>query len=147
MYAYLTLFFVLLSLASSAQNKPMPDYARDWKRADSLAAKGLPKSALEIANRIYKEAKAQKNYSQVAKAAMSRMIFRSYSDEDAYKELVHSLQTDVVDTPEPAKSVLQSVLADVYWQFFQQNRYKYYDRATISRATIAPGHDRPRYRW
>ena len=98
--------------------------------------KGLPKSALEIANRIYKEAKAQKNYPQVAKAAMSRMIFRSYSDEDAYKELVRSLQMDVADTPEPARSVLQSVLADVYWQYFQQNRYKFYNRATIGRATI-----------
>ena len=136
MYAYLTLLFALFSLAVSAQSKPMPDYARDWKRADSLAAKGLPKSALEIANRIYKEAKAQKNYPQVAKAAMSRMIFRSYSDEDAYVELVKSLRADVADTPEPAKSVLQSVLADVYWQYFQQNRYKFYNRATIGRATI-----------
>ncbi len=136
MHTYLTLFFALFSLAASAQNKPMPDYARDWKRADSLAAKGLPKSALEIANRIYKEAKARKNYPQVAKAAISRMIFRSYSDEDAYKELVRSLQTDITDTPEPAKSVLQSVLADAYWQYFQQNRYKFYNRATIGRATI-----------
>ena len=142
MYAYLTFFLTLFTLASSAQNKPLPDYARDWRRADSLAAKGLPKSALEIATRIYKEAKAQKNYPQVAKAAMSRMIFRSYSDEDAYKELVRSLQTDIADTPEPAKSVLQSVLADVYWQYFQQNRYKFYDRATIGRAT-----NRPRYGW
>ncbi len=127
----------------------MPDYVRDWKRADSLAAKGLPKSALEIANRIYKEAKVQKNYPQVAKAAMSRLIFRSYSDEDAYKELIRSLQTDITDTPEPAKSVLQSVLADIYWQYFQQNRYKFYNRATIGRATIGktnpstPSNQRP----
>jgi uncharacterized protein YfaS (alpha-2-macroglobulin family) len=135
MHTCLTLFFTLFTLAASAQNKPMPDYARDWKRADSLVAKGLPKSALEIANRIYKDAKAQKNYPQVAKAAMSRMIFRSYSDEDAYKELIRSLQTDIIDTPEPAKSVLQSVLADMYWQYFQQNRYKFYNRATIGQAT------------
>ena len=104
MYTYLTIFLTLFTLAASAQNKPLPDYARDWKRADSMAAKGLPKSALEIANRIYREAKAQKNYPQLAKAVMSRMIFRSYSDEDAYKELVQSLQVDVADTPEPAKS-------------------------------------------
>ena len=116
-------------------NESAPNYARDWKRADSLAAKGLPKSALAIANRIYKEAKSQRNYPQLAKAAMSRMIYRSYSDEDAYKELVRSLQIDIADTPEPAKSVLQSVLADIYWRYFQQNRYKFYDRATLGRAT------------
>ena len=138
MHSYLTLFLTLFTMAACAQNKPQSDYARDWKRADSLAAKGLPKSALEIANRIYKEAKAQKNYPQVAKAAMSRMIFRSYSDEDAYVELVKSLRADVTDTPEPAKSVLQSVLADVYWQYFQQNRYKFYNRATIANAPEKP---------
>lgn len=135
MYPYLSVILFFFALAASAQNKPQPDYARDWRRADSLAGKGLPKSALEIANRIYKEAKSTQNYPQVAKAAMHRMIFRSYSDENAYVELVKALKTDIVETPEPARSVLQSVLADCYWQYFQQNRYKFYDRATIGRAT------------
>ncbi|GAB4042557.1 hypothetical protein GCM10028774_55160 [Spirosoma jeollabukense] len=124
-----------MALAASAQNKPQPDYARDWRRADSLASRGLPKSALEIANRIYKEARAAKNYPQVAKAAMHRMIFRSYSDENAYVELIKSIKADIVETPEPARSVLQSVLANSYWQYFQQNRYKFYNRAMIGRAT------------
>ncbi|MCX6213181.1 alpha-2-macroglobulin family protein [Spirosoma sp.] len=132
MNAYFSIPLLLISMAVSAQNRPQPTYARDWKRADSLVARGLPKSALDIANRIYKEAKVQKNYPQVAKAAMARQVFRSFSDEDSHVELVHSLQSDIKDTPEPAKSVLQSVLADVYWQYFQQNRYKFYNRATVS---------------
>ncbi|GAB3944509.1 hypothetical protein GCM10028805_12130 [Spirosoma harenae] len=119
-------------MAASAQNRTQPDYARDWRRVDTLTNKGLPKSALEIVNRIYAEAKAQKNYPQVAKAAMYRMICRSYADENAYVELVKSVQVDIVDTPEPAKSVLQSVLAEIYWQYFQQNRYKFYNRATVN---------------
>ncbi|WP_420149817.1 alpha-2-macroglobulin family protein [Spirosoma sp.] len=132
MHSLLTVFFVLFTLAASAQNKPQPDYARDWKRADSVAAKGLPKSALDIANRIYTEAKAQKNYPQLAKAAIARTIYRTASDEDAYKEVIRSLQTDITVTPEPAKAVLQSVLGDVYWQYFQQNRHKLYNRATVN---------------
>jgi uncharacterized protein YfaS (alpha-2-macroglobulin family) len=139
MHSYLSVFFILIALAASAQNRPQPDYARDWKRADSLAAKGLPKSALDIANRIYKEAKAAQNYPQVAKASMYRMIFRNHSDEDAYVQLVQSLQTDIAETPEPARSVLQSVLADTYWQYFQQNRYKFYNRTTIGRPAIGKG--------
>ncbi|MVM29864.1 alpha-2-macroglobulin [Spirosoma sp. HMF4905] len=136
MHPFLTLFIALFTLASPEQPKPQLDYVRDWKRADSLANKGLPKSALEIANRIYKEAKAQKNYPQVAKAAIARMIFRNSSDEDAYVDLIRSIRTDIQDTPEPAKSVLQSALGDVYWQYFQQNRYKFYNRATVGRATV-----------
>ena len=135
MHPFLSLLFVFFALAASAQNKLQPDYARDWRRADSLAAKDLPKSALEIANRIYKEAKSTKNYPQVAKAAIHRMIFRSYSDENAYVELIKSIKADIVETPEPARSVLQSVLANSYWQYFQQNRYKFYNRSTIGRPT------------
>lgn len=132
MYPFLNLFLFLFTLAASTQPKPQPDYARDWKRADSLAAKGLPKSALDIANRIYAEAKTQKNYPQVAKAAIARMTYRAASDEGAYKELVRSLRDDIAETPEPAKSVLQSVLGDIYWQYFQQNRYKFYNRTTVN---------------
>ncbi len=138
MHLFLTIFLILFTLAASAQNKTQPDYARDWKRADSLMAKGLPKSALDIANRIYTEAKARKNYPQIAKAVISRMIFRNHSDEDSYKELIYSLQADITETPEPAKAVLQSVLADVYWQYFQQNRYKFYNRATVNTGVSKP---------
>lgn len=134
MNAYVSFFLLLVAMAASAQNRPQPTYTSDWKRADSLAAKGLPKSSLVIANRIYKEAKAARNYPQVAKAAMARMIFRSYSDEDAYVELINSLQRDIAETPEPAKSVLQSVQADMYWRYFQQNRYKFYNQTTIGKA-------------
>ncbi len=132
-------------MAVSSKDSPPPDYARDWKRADSLAAKGLPKSALDIANRIYKEAKATHNYQQVAKAVIYRMIFRTASDEDAYVDLIKSIQTDVAETPEPAKSVLNSTLADLYWQYFQQNRYKFYDRATIGgkTTTVQPVASKP----
>ena len=132
MHPFLTIFLIVFTLTASAQNKPQPDYARDWKRADSLAAKGLPKSALAIADRIYKEVKARKNYPQLAKAAISRLTFRNSSDEEAYKELVQSLRSDMTETPEPAKSILQSVLGDLYWQYFQQNRYKFYNRTTVN---------------
>ncbi|MBN8823992.1 MULTISPECIES: alpha-2-macroglobulin family protein [unclassified Spirosoma] len=131
MHAYLSVFYILIAMAATAQNRP-PDYARDWKRADSLASKGLPKSALDIANRIYKEAKAQKNYQQVVKASIARTVFRSFSDEDAYKEIIHALESDIADVPEPGKSVLQSVRGGLYWQYFQQNRYKFYNRTTIN---------------
>ena len=132
MHRLLTFFLSLFTLVAFAQRTAPPDYARDWKQADSLAAKGLPKSALAIATRIYAEAKVQKNYPQVVKAAMHRMVFRSYADENAYVELVRSVKADINDTPEPARSILQSVLADIYWQYFQQNRYKFYSRATVN---------------
>ena len=36
-------------------------YAKEWKKVDSLAAKGLTKSALEVVTGIYDKAKAENN--------------------------------------------------------------------------------------
>ncbi|WP_266362019.1 alpha-2-macroglobulin family protein [Tellurirhabdus rosea] len=104
-------------------------YTRDWKRADSLAAGGQPKSALDIVGRIYADARKARNYPQVVKAAMHRLIYRSYLDESDYTDLLQSLATDIRETPAPARSVLQSVQAEIYWRYYQQNRYKFLNRS------------------
>ncbi|MBK7669708.1 MAG: hypothetical protein IPJ32_21700 [Sphingobacteriaceae bacterium] len=40
----------------------------------------------------------------------------------------------------PVKPVLQSILADAYWQYFQNNRWKFYNRSTTVnlKTTISP---------
>lgn len=125
-----TLLLLLTTLASFAQKKPDPTFARDWKRADSLAKKGLPKSALEVVNRIYAQAKASRNDPQVVKAAMYRLVYQPYTTEDAYAEIIDLLRRDVADTPTPARNILQSILAETYWQYYQQNRWKFSERQT-----------------
>ncbi|RIV18264.1 alpha-2-macroglobulin [Fibrisoma montanum] len=132
MCKFVSTLFILLPILTWAQpSKTLPDYRSEWKKADSLVAAGLPKSALAIANRVYEQARSTKNYPQLAKAAMYRLISRGYTDEEGYVELVRSLSQDIRDTPEPTRSVLSSVLGDLYWQYFQQNRYKFYDRTTV----------------
>ncbi len=130
------LVLLLLPLFGLAQNtpKPMNDYRTDWQKADSLMARGLPKSALEIAERVYAEAKKATNYPQLTKAAMRRVVFMTAAsrEEDTFVTLIKSLRADVTAAPAPAKNVLQSVLADVYWQYYQTNRYRFMNRTSVS---------------
>ena len=51
------------------------NYGKEWKKVDSLAAKGLTKSALEVVQGIYDKAKAENNASQFVKAIIHRMKF------------------------------------------------------------------------
>ncbi len=37
--------------------------------------------------------------------------------------------------PEPAKQILHSILADLYWQYYQQNRYRILDQTVVSTNT------------
>ncbi len=137
MYKLLTIFLLLLTgMSVQGQTKKMTSpYSADWKKADSLAAKGLYRSALDITDRIYTQAKAVANYPELIKAAMQRGVYNSFLDNNkAYLSLISSLQTDVKEVPEPARSVLSSVLGEVYWQYYQQNRWK-----LMNRTAVAPG--------
>ncbi|WP_375443658.1 alpha-2-macroglobulin family protein [uncultured Fibrella sp.] len=131
---FLLPLFLLTQPAKKSLLPPMTDYAASWKSADSLMARGLPQSALVIADRIYAEAKQAGNDPQLLKAAMRRVVYRTNGakDEETYLTLVRSLRADVEATNGPTRSVLQSVLAEVYWQYFQQNRYKFYDRTATA---------------
>ena len=137
-FSYLLgLFLLPLLMAQQAQKPtppPMNTYAADWKSADSLMARGLPQSALVIADRVYADAKRTKNDPQLLKAAMRRVVFRTNAakEEDTYLTLIRGLADDVKTTDGPTRAVLQSVLAEVYWQYFQQNRYKFYDRTATA---------------
>lgn len=55
------LFTISAFHASSQQTKPAvsgsPGYEKQWKKVDSLSELGLPKSALEVVDRIYSRAK------------------------------------------------------------------------------------------
>ncbi len=107
------------------------DYEKDWQRAESAMAKGLPQSALTIANQLYSRAKAERNYPQLVKATMYGTVYRSFREDDAYPEIIRGLRADIADAPEPARSVMQSVLGELYWHYFQQNRGKLTDRSRI----------------
>ncbi|MEZ0608264.1 alpha-2-macroglobulin family protein [Fibrella sp. WM1] len=130
----------LLSLPGPVGHAPAPmiDYPTEWRKADSLMAKGLPKSALEIADRLYAEAKKTNNQPQLLKAAMRRVVFRTQAakDEETYVTLTRELAADIAETNGATRAVLQSVLADVYWQFYQNNRYRFFNRTST-----APGAD------
>ncbi|MBS1935763.1 MAG: alpha-2-macroglobulin, partial [Bacteroidetes bacterium] len=125
----ITLGFIKLQ----AQNKPF-NYEERWKKIDSLITKkGLTQSALQEVNNVYDYAKKEKNNAQLLKALLYRMNLQGSTTEDAEKNNVVVLTKETETINEPAKSILTSILAETYWNYFQQNRWKFYNRtATIN---------------
>lgn len=103
-------------------------YDKLWKRVDSCEQKGLTASALEVVNVIYNKAKAENNAPQFVKAVLKRMKFQNLSQESSLEKSIVRLRDEAAEAKFPIKPVLQSVLADAYWQYFQNNRYKFYTR-------------------
>src|SRR5687768_1077769 len=74
---------------------PPDNYGKQWQKIDSLENKGLPKSALEIVNKIYAQAKAEKNAAQFIKAIIHRMKFEQYIEEYSLEKALNKLNEEV----------------------------------------------------
>lgn len=105
-------------------------YVKLWKRVDSCEQKGLTESALTVINAIYQKAKTENNAPQFVKSVLHRMKFESYKEEFSLEKSIFKLRDEVEASKYPIKPVLQSILADAFWQYYQNNRWKFYDRTT-----------------
>src|ERR1700752_5003054 len=105
-------------------------YERLWKRVDSCQNKGLTESALKVVELIYQKAKFENNAGQFVKAVIHRMKFESYKEEFSLEKSIFKLRDEVKESKYPIKPVLQSVLADAFWQYYQNNRWKFQNRTT-----------------
>ncbi|HET7118805.1 MAG TPA: alpha-2-macroglobulin family protein [Hanamia sp.] len=106
----------------------MEDYASQWKKVDDFQKKGLTKSALTEVENIYSNAKKNGNDPQIIKSLLFKITLQQNIVEDASVKSIDSIQQEIASAKEPAKSILQSITAQLYWNYFQQNRYKLYQR-------------------
>lgn len=105
-------------------------YEKLWKRVDSCQNKGLSESALKVVEVIYQKAKTDNNAGQFVKAIIHRMKFESYKEEFSLEKSIFKLRDEVAESKYPVKPVLQSILADAFWQYYQNNRWQFQNRST-----------------
>ncbi len=132
-FCLLAVSFILAQQSSQPKPTPLPKtYEEAWKQIDSLTQKGLLQSALTQTNALYERAKSEKNYPQLAKASIGRGSLTMQLDPAQWPEHIKALEKDSRLVPEPARSVLQSLLGDAYVVFYQRNRYRIYDRSRVT---------------
>lgn len=120
----LILIIILLSFTAKAQN----DYDKLWTKVEKLEIEGLPKSALKIVEEIYEKGEKNDNSPQIIKALFYKSKFSLTLEEDTQLKIINSFKKQISKSNFPTKNVLQNVLANLYWQYFNQNRYRFYNR-------------------
>ena len=121
-------FIFLISIKNSfAQQYTLTDFYK----VDSIADLGKPKDALLLIAKINKQAKLDGNTALLIKSIIYRMKFQSFLEENAFDKILTDLRKDVDVAKQPAKSILQSLLAETFWKFYQQNQWKISQRTTI----------------
>jgi hypothetical protein len=134
---YLSLFILLL-LIQPLYSQPMPkpatnnDYQKDWELVAKKVREGLPKSAQELVEGIYRRAKSEKNVAQQVKALMHLVQYTAALEEDGILKSLSRLEAEAQQATFPVSPVLYSLLADIYWKYYQRNRYRFLGRTSTT---------------
>jgi len=123
---------MILLFSTSLIAQTSDNYSKDWYKVESFEIDGLPKSALAEVEKIYKKAKKDKNDPQLVKTLLYISKFALTLEEDAQLNTILSLKKEAAASKFPTKNILESIIADIYWQYFQQNRWKFYNRTNTA---------------
>ncbi|MBQ0770069.1 MAG: alpha-2-macroglobulin [Bizionia sp.] len=126
MNKYITLLMlVLFANLSFSQDK---NYSELWSAVETEELQGLPKSALKIVETIETKATADNNESQLIKVLLFKSKFALILEEEAQLQVINGFKTKIKTSSAPTKNILENVLANLYWQYFQAHRYQFYNR-------------------
>ncbi len=106
------------------------EYQELWRKVEENRLK--PKSALKDVEKIYEMASSDENNSQMIKALIYKIKFLKKVKEDELVEARNLILNEIKISNSPKKEILHSILAEVYWSYYQQNRYRFLHRSKIS---------------
>ncbi|MEO8498499.1 MAG: hypothetical protein ABI614_25835, partial [Planctomycetota bacterium] len=99
--------------------------------------KGLPKTAIEKLDPIIEQALADKAYAEAIKAIGQKISLEGNIQGNKPEEKVTRLQAEIDKAPAEMRPVLETILANWYWHYFQQNQWRFMQRTQ----TTAPPSD------
>ncbi|HSF45963.1 MAG TPA: MG2 domain-containing protein, partial [Chitinophagaceae bacterium] len=125
-----TIFFVLAMFTFLATMGQTPtDYNAKWKQVEDLMNnRGLVKTAIAEIQKIYALAIKEKQESQQIRALIYLSNLEENLDEEGEAKGISKLENELKNAKAPVAQILHAVLAGKYYNYFQQNRWRLYDR-------------------
>ena len=98
----------------------------------AFVEKGLPQSALLEVKNILALARKEKQDAQIIKALVTMTMLQSETRENNEALSFREIEAELAISKEPATSILNSLLAEKYWQYFNNHRYQLYNRTATA---------------
>lgn len=112
-------------------------YSTHWSEVHKHELKELPKSALVIVDSIYARAKQEQNYVQLLKAMIFQAKFVTTIKENHELQIVKHFKEEITNSQPPLRNLLESMLAQIYWQYYKNHRWDVYKRTrTASKVNV-----------
>ncbi|WP_407557274.1 alpha-2-macroglobulin family protein [Winogradskyella sp. 4-2091] len=126
-------FTILMLICFASFSNAQNDFKSQWEAVAKLENEGLTKSAYDSVETIYEKAKKADNKQQSIKALLHISKYMLTLEEDAQLNIVKRFKSEIEATSDlAAKHIMENMLATMYWQYYQQNRWKFYNRSKTS---------------
>ncbi|MFT7640970.1 MAG: 5-hydroxyisourate hydrolase-like protein (transthyretin family), partial [Pirellulaceae bacterium] len=109
-----------------------------WKLVAEANKKGLPKTAIGHLKQIVASAVKDKDYDEAVKAIGEKIALEATIQGNKSEEKITRLQAELKEAVPEMKPAMEALLANWYWHYFQQNRWRFMQRTQTSQA---PGED------
>ena len=125
---HLILSIFMFAQFGNAQQKD--SFESLWEQVEKFENEDMSKSALKLIETISKKARLENNETQIIKSLLYKSKFVLILEEDAELNIVNDFKAEIAIAEGASKNILHNYLANIYWQYFQQNRYRFYDRTS-----------------
>ncbi len=99
-----------------------------WTQVQDAINKGLPQTAIKLLDQIIPGALADQAWAEATKAICMKIAQNGKIQGGKAEEMIVQLQMEIAAAPEPMKPVMEAILGHWYWQYFQQNRWRFMQR-------------------
>ncbi|MEO6006049.1 MAG: alpha-2-macroglobulin family protein [Opitutus sp.] len=134
-----TSHLVLVALFSLGSTVALRAASREtqWKEVDEAVRLGQPKTAIERLDPIIAAALADHATAEAIKALGRKISLEGEIQGNKAEEKITRLQGELEKALPAMKPVMEALLAHWYWQFFQQNRWRFIQRTQTAGASGA----------
>ena len=105
-----------------------------WSDVRDAINKGLPKTAIEKLEPIIERATTQKKYAEAIRGISMKIALEGNIQGNKAQEKIVRMQAEIKKAPAEMKPVMNALLANWYWHYFQQNRWRFQQRTQTAAA-------------
>ena len=118
--------FILITLVFSATEKY-------WQAVEAALQDGLPKTAIENLNKILEMTQKEKQYSEWLRALSEKIVMEATIEGNKPEEKVKRLKAEFAAADNNTRPLLQAVLAQWYWQYYNRNQWRFMNRTATEK--------------
>ncbi len=122
-------------LFAGLEQQPAGDWTGDWKAVKEAIRARRPKTAIGQLEPILKRALKAEKYAEATRAVAMKIMLESQIEGGKAEERITRLQDEIADLPKPMRPMMEVVLANWYWHYFRQNRWRFIQRTRTDKAS------------